>query len=349
MNNKQNNNNRTLLDAQRGNVGGQYQDFISGARRDVDQARGDDKNLRDDLYNRYTSNNNFMPTGMTPNSKGWFDLPEDASGIGSGSAAGGDFSQAKAGYGKFAETGGINREDFNPALDSYKGFMSNGGVGASEADAWRHRATSMVPAFYDKFKNSLQRRSNVQGGYSPGFDSQMAEIGRQAGREGFEASRGVEADIADKMQQGRMFGTSGYGSLMSDITGKEQSGRLAGLGGLKGIGDSEQSNSQFNAGLGEQRAGRNQQMQQFLQEMFSSGGKANAAGLQGLYSSAPGASGQAQGNLLSGLGGMSQNDLSNLAMRLGIKDRSWMDLLPALTGVAGSAFGAFSNPSSGRK
>lgn len=339
MNNKENNKNRGMLDASRSGIGGQYQNYVNAAGGRLQQDTNNADSLYSQIRNSYSDNNNFMPQGMSPNSKGWFDLPSE--GTGGFGAAGGDYGAAKAGYGKFAETGGINRGDFDPALDSYKDFIKTGGIGESQAQALRARGTAGIPAFYGAYKNALSRRSNVQGGYSPGFDSQMAEIGKQAGREGFNASRQIEGDIIDKQLQGRQFGTSGFGNLMGNITGMEQSGKLAGLGGLKGIGDSEQSNSQFNAGLSESRAGRNQQMQQFLMDMYSSGGKTNASGLSALRSSSDGTLNNSNNNLLAGLGGMSANELQNLAMRLGIKDRSWMDLIPGLVGAGGAVMSGF--------
>jgi hypothetical protein len=331
MNNKQNNQTRNALDSSRQNVGSQYQDFLGNARTNLNKSYGDADNLRNEIFDRYSSNDAFMPKG--PNGSGWFDLPD--SGASGGGRVGADYSAAKSGYQNFADTGGINRADFEPAFASYKGIMSNGGIGEGEAQALRARATSMVPSFYNKYKQSLQRRSNVQGGYSPGFDAQMSEIGRQAGREGFQASRQVEGDIADKRQQGRMFGTSGYGSLMSDVTGKEQSGKLAGLGGLKGIGDSEMSASSANAGLDEAKASRNMQAQLAMMGMYQSGRAGQTRGLQDLYSSAPGNVGQASSNFLSGLGGLSANDLNNLSQRGSIQDRSWMDMIPGLIGAGG--------------
>lgn len=350
MNNKQNNTNRGLLDTSRQRTGGQYEDFINKTRTSHDTNVGDDKNLRDTIYDQLMSGNNYMPGGLTPNASGWFDLQGGSANGSSGSGgnvAGGDYSAAKSGYGKFAETGGVNRDDFNPALDSYKGFINNGGIGEMDAQALRTRATAGVPAFYNKYKSALQRRSNVQGGYAPGYDAQMKEIGRDAAREGFEASRQVEGDIVDKRLQGRQFGTSGFGNLMSGITGMEQSGKLAGLGGLKSIGDSEQSNSQFNAGLDETRSGRNQAMQQFLMDMYSSGGKAKASGLQNLYSSTPGASSQSGSQLLGGINSSSGNELNNIMARLGIKDRSFMDILPQLIGMGGGMLPGFGGMGTG--
>lgn len=331
--------NRQLLDTSRTDTNSQYQDFLSGQKTRMTNDQSDADSLRKTIQGSYTNNNNFMAPGLTPNSNGWFDLSKDTSsgGGGLGLAAGGDFSSAKKGYQGFADTGGVNRGDFQPALDSYKGFMSNGGLSQSDTDNIRYRATSQVPAFYNQYKNQLARRQNVQGGYSPGYDAQQAEIGRDSARQGYDASRQAEGDIVDRSIQGKEFGTAGFGNLMSDITGKEQSGKLAGLGGLKGIGDSEQQNSQFNSSLGEQQKARNQQMQQFLQSLYSEGGKTNASGLQGLYSSAPGNVGQSQGNYLAGLGGMSQAQLSNLALRTGMKGIDWAKWAQVAGTTAGAA------------
>ena len=325
-----------MLDEQRNDARGRYDSFLHNAGNDLNDARTNSRGLRNTIQERYTNSNNFMPEGMKPNSSGWFDLPEDkSSGAGSG-----DFAAARGGYSKLAETGGVNRADFNPALDSYKGFMSHGGV---DATALRQRATGQIPSFYDAYKRNAQRRSNVQGGYSPGFDEQQAEIGREAGRAGFEASRQVEGDIADKVQQGKMFGTTGYGGLMSNITGMEQQGKIAGLGGLTNIGQTE-------ASLGESRASRNQQMQLALQRMFQEGGMESNRGLQNLYSSRSGEMDQGLDAWLRGMGQRSQNDLGNLGMRAGMtQGKNWGEILSRIAGYGGMVLGGFGGGSSPNK
>src|SRR5688500_7089625 len=85
-------------------------------------------------------------------------------------------------------------------------------TGAGDANAMR-RANTMIPAFYDAYKSSAARRANTQGGYSPGFDAQQAEIGRQAGREGFNSARQTEGDIARLTQSGRLAGAGGLTNL----------------------------------------------------------------------------------------------------------------------------------------
>lgn len=336
MNNKQPRENRNMLDTTRTQSQGRWGSTAQGIGQDLDQARADSGRLRGEIEKRYGQS--FMPPGLTPSASGFF----DTSGFGVGGGVP-DYSASKAGYQKFADTGGINRGDFDEAKGSFSNFINTGGIGEGEAQALRARATSGIPAFYDAYKRNASRRRSVQGGYSPGFDAQQAEIGRQAGREAFQASRQVEGDIADKRQQGRMFGTTGSANLAGTINQMEQSGKLAGLGGLKGISDSEGS-------FGEAAANRKQQLQLALQDMYMKDQGERAQGLQSLYSSAPGAVGQSYNALLNSLQGMDSSNLQNLGLRLnspGAQDRRWEDaigpignLLMAGGGIA-TGFGGF--------
>ena len=314
--------NTGLLDNQRQQADTDYGVLKEPMLQDINNARTNSAALRSQIQNKYTNSNNFMPNGMMPNANGWFNLPPG------GKAGMGDYGSAKSGYENMAATGGVNRADFDPALSSYKDFMSTGGV---DAASLRARGGSTIPAFYDAYKNASKRRANVQGGYSPGFDEQQAELARQSGREGFNANRQLEGDIADKVQQGRMFGTSGFGNLQSNITGMEQTGKLAGLGGLTHIGDTETGLNQFNAG-------QDNSMQMQLADMYQRGGIESARGLQGLYSSEPGDVGQAYRNYLAGMGGLHNNQLQNLALRGGMKGIDWAKWAQAAgTGLAAAA------------
>lgn len=275
--------------------------------------------------------NTFM--SQNPNSSGWFDLPNDGGGY---SSAGGDFGLAKKTYGDFAETGGMNSQDFNDARSGYGDFARTGGV---DATALRQRATAQIPSFYDAFKRQSQTRNNVQGGYGPGFDQQQLELARQAGREGFNASRQVEGDIADKVQAGRMYGISGQAGLGQ----LGQQGRLAGASGLTNIGGMEQQNNQFNAGLGESRNARNLGAQMTLAQMYQQGGQFSAGQMQNLYGMQNANYNSAQDRLLAGAGGLTQAQLNALQLRQGTGGSgiNW----GAIAGAAGAAAGAASDRS----
>lgn len=330
MGNQQNKVNRSLLDRERMRTDNDYDSFLGSVKNTL--AGSNSNALRNQIQGLYSNPDDFLAKGSMPNASGWFDLPGSDSPLPS---VGADYSAAKSGYQKFADTGGINRADFDEAKGSYSNFINTGGLGESDKAGLRARATSQIPSFYNSYKNELARRRNVQGGYSPGFDSSMAEIGRQSAREGFNASRQVEGDIIDRVQQGRMFGTQGSERLAGTINQMEQTGKLAGLGGLKGIGDSELSASQANASLAEARNARNLQAQLGLAENYAANKRAGAAGLSDLYRSAPGLEGLGWSTILSGLGGRSGNSLANLGMRNSIKDRSWLDYLNQAIGAGG--------------
>lgn len=326
MSNRQNQQNRQLLDTERTRSANQYQGFINTQQQRGDEYYNNARDTRQQVIDRYSNNNNFLPSGLTPNSSGFFNLPSGMQ------SAGGDFSKAKEGYSNFADTGGVNRADFDPALRSYRDFMTGGGLSEGDVSNMRYRATSQVPSFYAALKNNMARRANVQGGYTPGYDSQTQEMAREASRGSYDASRLAESDIADKIQQGRMFGTSGYGSLMSDITGKEQSGKLAGLGGLTNIGGMEQQNNQFNAGqVGD--------FQRSMIDAYQRGGITNAAGMVGINANDIGQYQTAMASRLAGIGGLAGNNLSNLGQRQQIQDRHWYDYLPGAVGAAGGIMG----------
>lgn len=334
--NTQQNQNRSLLDEQRNRVSGSYNPLINQGMTDYNKSKDEDNTLRQSIQDRYSNPNSFMPAGMTPNESGWFNSPY--SGQSDGKFTGGasfdptgDFASARKGYQGFADTG--NAGDFEEARGAYRDFVNNGGIGEGDAQAMRSRATDQIPAFYDAYKNSAARRANTQGGYSPGFDAQMAELGRQKGREGFAASRQIEGDIASMRQGGREFGASGLGNISGQISGN----RLAGLGGLTNIGQAGQQNAQFNAGLGESNLARNQAFQGHLADLYSSNQRAGAAGLQNLYSSTPGASGQQYQQLMQALQGMYGNQLSNLGIRSGINNKSfdWSRLAGLAGGIPG--------------
>lgn len=348
MNNKTNNQNRTLLDQNRSNTQDMYNSFLPGMQKNYQDASANDISLRNSIADRYANSNNFMPEGMTTNDKGWFNLPDYGGG---GGSVGADYSAAKSGYQKLADTGGINRGDFSQAQNAFTGFLSNGGLDQNAQDNMRYRATSMVPSFYQNYKNEAARKANVQGGYSPGYDAQQAQIGRDASAAGYDASRKAEADISQQVQQGRMFGASGSAGLASTMNSLEQGGKIAGLGGLKGIGDSELSASSTNAGLAESKASRNQQLQLALQDMYQKGKMGSAQGLQSLYSSAPGATGQAGSMFLQGTQGLNSAQLQNLMARSSIQNKGidWSKLFGAAGSVAGmfggGGFGGYDSKS----
>lgn len=313
MGNKQNNVNRGLLDTERNNINTGYNNFLGGMNPQATRTASND--LRSQIRDTYSNPDAMMAKGMNPNASGWFDIP----GMGGG---GGSANSSRAGYQKFADTG--NAEDYAKAQAGYDEFARTGGV---DATALRQRATAIIPSFYDAYKRNAQNRASIQGGYSPGFDEQMAEIGRQQGREGFNASRQVEGDIADKVQAGREWGIGGQSSIANALSGN----KLSGLGGLTNL-------DQFDASLGESRAARQSAQQLQAAQLYQQNRQNAASGLQSLYSSTPGDVGLDYQTYLQGMGGRTAGVGNNIGQRSQIRDYNfWRDTLPGLAGAAGGA------------
>ncbi len=221
--------NRSSVDRELGRVDSEYNNYNSnqlGPNNDF--GRGEAGRLRSEVEQGFRGGASAAGKGFKGGSSNGLLGPAGGSSYGGdvnwNDSAIGDTGSARAGYEDFARGGGV------------------------DATAMR-RANTIIPSFYDAYRSSAQRRANTQGGYSPGFDAQQAELGRQAGREGFNASRQTEGDIARLTQ----------------------SGRLAGLSGLMGLGGMETQNNQFNTSgrfsADEGNANRRQSAGQFDQGM----------------------------------------------------------------------------------
>jgi len=314
----QNKNNRRIADDERNrsnNEFGAANNFAMGPGGDFGQ--GMEANSRRMTEQGFSGGQTYTPAGIGgPNGNGF-----------GGASGGGDvnFEAAKAG-------------DFGSARAGYENFASTGGV---DGTALRQRATAQIPGFYNNYKQAAQRRSSVQGGYSPGFDAQQAEIGRQAGREGFEASRQVEGDIADKTQMGKLQGLSG----LTNLGGMDQQLNMYNQGQNQSLGmfnsSQRQANNQFNAGLSDRALDRSQQDRQFGAEFGEGQRQFNSRGWAGLNDQDFQRTGRNQGAYLQGIGGRNNAALG----ALGYRQASSPDRMGQLIGMGGqlgaSAIGAF--------
>lgn len=250
--------NRSNVDRELGRMDSEYSPYIANARGpNGDFGRGESGALRDEVLQGFRSGTGYSPYRPT-----------------------GGYSNGGSSYGGDVNWNNATMGDTGSARGTYEDFSRTGGV---DATALRRRATAQIPAFYDQYKQSAQRRANVQGGYSPGFDAQQAEIARQAGREGFNASRQVEGDIAQMVQQGRLAGASGLmglGGMETDLNKFNTSGAFS---AAEGNANRRQSAGQFDAGLGLDWARFGEGQNQFGAEFGEGQRRYNTSGLAGLY------------------------------------------------------------------
>ena len=140
-------------------------------------------------------------------------------------------------------------QSLGEAGNSYRNFMNTGGF--SDADLGNIRARSMAPTegIYKTASENLateQARSGMnQGSYAANQRRLMQEANRQIGTQ----ARGTEADIAERVQAGKLAGTAGLANVgvsqaqvaemqsqaRTQVEALDQQMRAQGLGGMTDI------------------------------------------------------------------------------------------------------------------
>lgn len=196
------------------------------------------------------------------------------------------------------------------AIHGLKGpSMSNPWAGQLGQDI-RERGESLLPAFYDRIKEEQTRLQNVQGGYNPGFTSQMAKLAREQAQGAQSGQLSREIELGKLIDQRNRQNQAAQQSFQMN-----QAGMLAGLarGGRGGGGGGPDDN--------------------FRQQMAVLGA------MGGLRGQAPGETGQ---YLQGGLGGLQagQGMAGQYAQYNPATVPGWQRALGAIGGVAGGLFGA---------
>lgn len=257
--------NRTPIDRELSRTDSEYKPLIDNYNPD----RSSSERLRRELEDRFRG----------PQNAGGGNGPIDPSaggGMSSGLGPSGGSTGGRTGMSSYGGDVSFNNSqlgDSGSARGTFEDFSKTGGV---DATGLRNRATAQIPAFFEQFKAGAQRRANTQGGYSPGFDAQQADMARSAGREGFNASRQVEGDIADKIQSGRALGAQGLMGLGNMETDNNQFNSQGQFGAAEGNANRRQGASQFDRGFDEDT-------RRYDQDFGESRRRYDTEGLEGLY------------------------------------------------------------------
>lgn len=113
------------------------------------------------------------------------------------------------------------------ALSGYGEFADTGGFSEDDKTNLRSRALSPVQTVYNNLRNEMERRKNIQGGYSPNFNAAAAKMGRGTAQQMSDILQGTNATIAEMVQKGRLSGLGGLGQLATADTGFGQDAQLA--------------------------------------------------------------------------------------------------------------------------
>jgi len=175
-----------------------------------------------------------------------------------------------------AERVNYNRTpEMEEAFGGYRNFMNTGGFSPQDIADMRARGVSPIRSTYANMVNELQRQKNLQGGYSPNMAAAMTRMRGSTSQQMADQVQNINAYLAEQIQKGKMFGTSGMGDLSTRDTDFAQRAALA-----------NQSAGLQAAGINASMAGRPDPRLQALQAASS------------LYSASPGLMGTTGNQLL---------------------------------------------------
>lgn len=117
--------------------------------------------------------------------------------------------------------------EMNEAFGGYRNFMNTGGYSAEDIANMRARGVSPIRASYQNALNEVDRQKNLSGGYSPNAGALRASMARSQGGQMADAVQNVNAQLAEAIQKGKMFGTEGMGNLSVQDLNFAQNAALA--------------------------------------------------------------------------------------------------------------------------
>lgn len=97
----------------------------------------------------------------------------------------------------------------NQAGAGYGNFAATGGITPGQQQLTREQAQGDVSSIYGSLKQNLERQKAVQGGYSPGFGANEAQLGRQGSAAAANAVNSANLGLDQQIQQGKLAGLQG--------------------------------------------------------------------------------------------------------------------------------------------
>jgi hypothetical protein len=106
-----------------------------------------------------------------------------------------------------------NNPDVATARAGYNDFATTGGLSAGDRETIRRNATGYIPGLFTSMSQEADRAATRQGGYGPGTMALKSRLLRERAKAAGEGNLAAEGLIADKVREGRMYGTSGLATL----------------------------------------------------------------------------------------------------------------------------------------
>lgn len=223
--------------------------------------------------------------------------------------------------------GGYSHSFDQPHLNKWREWEDTGGYSPQSVGQIRSQMTATVPAHFEQMRNDMERRRTLQGpSYSSGYDDQMQEMSREAGREGHMANIQAEGNLQQMIHQGKQFGQQGLSDFYKNMADRDLDARKFGNQAMMGLGQSELDANKWMADISNNKDNA----------IFE-----GARGLAGLYGSNPGGLNSAYGNFFSGLQGRDQASLGYLGDRYRANPQTdwWGRITNLAGGIGGLATG----------
>lgn len=219
--------------------------------------------------------------------------------------------ESREGYRRYSRGGGVTDENKQRIRGAgvFDEFARTGGYNEADKTNIRSRLTRSIPSFYDALRNDMQRQQTISGGINPTFDASLAAMARQQAQLASDATVDAETGIQDRVNQGRMWGSSSLSDAESRLVDAIQRGEMFGIEGL-GRRDSEDAQYDIaNRGL----------------ELEALGG------IRGLRTDQPGEVGMYEGLLQNAMQGRSGNAQNLLQQRMQYNpNQSWLERMAPL-------------------
>lgn len=113
-----------------------------------------------------------------------------------------------------AQTANYSRTpEFNEGLGNYRNFAQTGGLSGEDQNNIRERGISPIRSVYENTQNNINRQRSLAGGYSPNYNAVSSKLAREGSQQIADRTQDVNGQIAQMVQQGKMFGTQGFGNM----------------------------------------------------------------------------------------------------------------------------------------
>lgn len=154
------------------------------------------------------------------------------------------------------------------AIAMIKQLAESGGYSEDDKSELRARGVSPIRSVYANAQQGLDRSKSLQGGYSPGHTAATSKLARELSDRIAGQTTNVNADIADKVAQGKMAMAPQLGNITSRVNDaiNEISGRNVASGNEAGM-----FNTKMDFDVNQANRGNQNTLMGMIQQLFGTG------------------------------------------------------------------------------